>query len=111
MAICEYQYAPASELYEEQHIEFDKLQQESDALPIGELVGFIMSFPIADGYANYRVVSTKPFEIEHLGFGDCYQIPAAHIRGLCLEDAKLQQRQRKQICKMFPPMKLYRRKG
>lgn len=70
----------------------DRLFKISNNLPEGELIGFIMTFPVGDGYALYRVVSTKPFKLEHLALGDAYSIPDAHIRGLKLEDAKQQQR-------------------
>ena len=77
--------------------EFYKLQE--DALSIIEAAsnkaldsnspeGFVLSFGVADGHALYRVVKTKPLQIEHIPFGDAYQISAAHIRGINLSDVK-----------------------
>ena len=42
-------------------------------------VGEIIKFQVADGYAEYMVVSTKPVELIHLPFCDCYQSETAHL--------------------------------
>lgn len=58
----------------------------SDALPPGEYVGRVLAFRVGDGYANYRVVRTHPLHLQWLGGGDNYQMPAAFLRGLRLQD-------------------------
>lgn len=50
----------------------------------------IMSFPVADGRAFYFVFSEKPFVLQHIPHGDAWQIPAAHLKGLRIEDWKRQ---------------------
>jgi hypothetical protein len=50
------------------------------------LVGRVVKFQVADGYAEYMVACQKPLQLLHIGTGDYYQIPAAHMRGLIVED-------------------------
>jgi len=49
----------------------------------------IFSYPHADGYANYYIVSEKPLILQHIPYGDAWQLPYAHIRGLRLSDINL----------------------
>jgi len=42
-------------------------------------VGEVIRFQVADGYAEYMVASTKPVELIHLPFWDCYQFEYAHL--------------------------------
>lgn len=51
-------------------------------LPDGEIVGGVIRFPVADGYAFYQVASAKPLTLAHIPLGDGHQIPDAHVRGL-----------------------------
>ena len=51
------------------------------------MVGRILRWQIADGYAFYRVTSAKPFKIQHLPVGDDWHIMPPTIRGLRLVDA------------------------
>ena len=80
----------------------DDLQKASDALPspltpdgkyllpkekIGKtLVGRLIRWPVADGYALYRVTSAKPLKVQHLHFGDGYSVYPETIRGLTIGD-------------------------
>lgn len=57
--------------------------------------GFILDFPVADGYAHYLVVEVKPLTLSHIPHGDAWTIPAAHIRGITLDDVLQQMRWRK----------------
>jgi len=64
--------------------EYDKAQREAlDAIPSDEL----LTFPIADGEALYRIVKLSPLTLQHIPYGDGYCIPYSHIRGLRTEDA------------------------
>lgn len=54
------------------------------------LDGALIRFPVADGYAIYRVVSTRPLKIEHIPLWDAYAVHPAMIRGLNLEDVRQQ---------------------
>lgn len=78
----------------------DELQRVSDALPSPihtdgkhlvpatklpeTMVGRILRFPYADGYAFYRVTSARPFKVQHLKYGDAWEVHPATIRGLTL---------------------------
>ena len=42
-------------------------------------VGEIIKFQVADGYAEYMVAATKPVELIHLPFWDCYQSETAEL--------------------------------
>lgn len=66
------------EYLEKEQEELDKIEEP------------IIRFPVADGYALYRVVKKDPLTIQHIPAGDAWQIPAAHVRGLRLEDVKHQ---------------------
>ena len=71
--------------------EMGRLRAESDRIhKEGKtLVGLIVSFGVADGYATYRVVKDKPLTLEHIPHGDAWQIPAAHLRGLTAKDIRV----------------------
>jgi hypothetical protein len=63
----------------------DWLKQNGYTSP---LAGKIVRFPVADGYAEYMIVSLRPVTLMHLPFGDSYQIPEAHARGLRASDLR-----------------------
>ena len=50
------------------------------------LVGVVISFQVADGYAYYRVSKDKPLTLQHIPFCDAYQVHPATIRGLGKQD-------------------------
>lgn len=52
----------------------------------GDTVGEIIRWRRADGYAQYMVVCEEPLELAHITHGDGYEVEAALIRGLILED-------------------------
>jgi hypothetical protein len=54
----------------------------------GALVGKVVSFQVADGYARYMVWRQSPLSLVHLDLMDGYRIPEAHARGLNLADIK-----------------------
>jgi hypothetical protein len=56
------------------------MKRTEDQLEV--LSGKIIKFPVADGYAIYHVLSVSPVRLEHVPYGDAWQIPSAHIRGL-----------------------------
>lgn len=66
----------------------DALFAVSDGLPENEVEGGVLRFPVADGYAFYRVVTAAPLTLEHIPFGDAYQVSSALIRGLRLTDVQ-----------------------
>jgi len=60
----------------------------------------IMSFPVADGSALYKVVKEKPLTLAHIPYSDAYEISPAHIRGLTFADL-VQQRKWNQVWDKF----------
>ncbi len=65
------------------------------------VIGSIISFPVADGFAHYFVEKEKPLSLSLIPYGDAYQIPEAHIRGLTLKDVKTMVQRQRKIKKMF----------
>lgn len=61
----------------------------------------IIQFPMADGYACYFVKSEKPLVLQHIPYGDAYQIDYATIRGLRLADVKARLNQVAALRKLF----------
>ena len=55
-----------------------------------DVVGELVSFPVADGYANYVVWRAKPLRLVHLPVGDAWRIDDATARGLRLSDLEWQ---------------------
>lgn len=56
----------------------DKLAAWCRTQNSGEFVGEIIREPVADGYAEYMVLSMKPLKLIHLPTGDAYQSRWAH---------------------------------
>ena len=52
------------------------------------IIGKVVRFPFADGYAQYMVWKLRPLELVHLDLGDGWNIPAAHARGLKVSDIR-----------------------
>ena len=67
----------------------DKLLANLESKAVkGVVVNSVLQFQIADGYALYLVVKEKPLTLDHIPYGDSYEIDDAHIRGLNLSDVK-----------------------
>ena len=81
--------------------ELENLKKLSDNLPDGQVIGAMISFPVADGSAIYRIVSDKPLKLEHIPFLDGYQADPILIRGLRLSDVKQQLKASKKFRKIF----------
>jgi hypothetical protein len=45
----------------------------------GKLVGEIVRFPVADGYAEYMVAGLKPVELVHIPTWDAWDYQYAHL--------------------------------
>jgi len=50
--------------------------------------GNLLSFPYADGYACYELVSKKPLTVRHIPAGDAWHVHPSMIRGLRLSDIR-----------------------
>lgn len=77
------------ELDDRIHAEYiARLAVEARSTSTGALVGEIVRFQIADGYAQYMVWKEKPLTLVHLAIHDAWSIPEAHARGLRLADVR-----------------------
>lgn len=45
----------------------------------GKLVGEIIQFPVADGYAQYMVAGLRPVELIHIPLWDAWDFQYAHL--------------------------------
>lgn len=80
---------------------FKALTDAAKAVPEGGVIGALMSFPIADGAAMYRVSKESPLTLEHVPYGDAWQIPHAHIRGIRKADVLKQVQADRAMAKLF----------
>lgn len=77
------------------------MQEKEAALPEGTYEGVILAFPVADGAAMYLVQKTRPLTLQHIPVGDAWQIPAAHLRGLNMDDVKQHVKRNSSLRAMF----------
>jgi len=63
-----------------------KLQQASDRLPDGQIVGGVLSWQRVDGYAYYLVVADDPLTLQWIPFLDRYKVEEPLIKGIDRED-------------------------
>ena len=61
----------------------------------------VISFSVADGLANYYIVSLEPLVLQLIPYMDAYEIPYAHIRGLRKEDVLRHIEYKKRLNKLF----------
>lgn len=69
--------------YQENMLEENKYLETLKGLvvksnPKQKLVGEIIKFPVADGYAEYMVASMTPLELIHIPLGDAWHFEYAH---------------------------------
>lgn len=83
---------------------FDKLQEASTkAYESGgdDVTGALISYPVADGKAWYRVIRSSPLVLQHIPFGDAWEVSEDQLRGLTVEDIKRTLEQDYSFRKMF----------
>ena len=78
-------YDPRTDPHE---VAFQKLLEESKALPEGQLVGALISWPRGDGRAWYRVTAERPLTLQHVPYGDAWTVEPALLRGLRKADVE-----------------------
>jgi len=84
--------------------ELNRLHEISEKVDLdGDLTGVMISFPVADGRAFYRVYKDNPISLEHIPFGDAWEIEEAHIRGLRKQDIIKMAKSARAIAKLFSP--------
>jgi hypothetical protein len=67
--------------------------RQAEQIKAFDEAGELIRFQRYDGYAMYRVASRQPLVLQHIPYGDAYEVEPALIRGLLLEevDAMLEQ--------------------
>ncbi len=78
-----------------------KLQEWARERSSGALVGEIVRHGVADGYAQYMVISEKPLALIHLALGDAYSAGPVWERGLRITDVRRMVKADKEIKKLF----------
>lgn len=80
---------------------FKELEDAAKNIPEGSIIGALLSFPVADGSAIYRVSKEKPLTLEHVPYCDAWQIPHTHIRGVRKADVLESIRASRAMAKIF----------
>jgi len=75
-------YPDWKEYFEKSDEILDELQEVSNNLPEGEIVGKLIHFPVADGSAMYLVTKEKPLQLKHVPYSDAWHADHILIRGL-----------------------------
>lgn len=95
-------YKDIDAMLKRQEADMKILTDYAASLPDGNIVGSMVRFHIADGYAVYVVASAKPLALLHLnGYCDGYAIPEAHMRGLKVADIQQKVRQEQAMSRLF----------
>jgi hypothetical protein len=68
--------------------EFYRLLAVSDSLEGDDVVGAMLKWQRADGYAWYLVVNDDPLMIQHVPYGDAWTVEWALIKGLNMDDVR-----------------------
>lgn len=66
----------------------EELTKKSWRATESDPTGFLMEFPVDDGFASYVVVAVRPLTLQHVDVMNGYRMPEAHIRGLTLSDVR-----------------------
>ena len=88
-----------NENFSDHHARLEKLIEELTKQ------GKHWQYPVADGYAHYEIVKTSPLSLRHIPYGDGYQVPSAHIRGLRWADIQKDLDWEKRLFGMTKPVK------
>ena len=74
------------EVLKQEQAALDALVRQSAELPPGQVVGAVLSWPVADGQAFYLVIREKPLTLQHIPYGDAWRVDPVLIRGLRRDD-------------------------
>ena len=94
-------YGDVMKGFEAQDKALAELQKASDALPEGEIVGAVLSWPRGDGQAYYIVTKASPLTVAWIDAIDGWTVEAATIRGLTREDVLAQLWHRQKLTDLF----------
>lgn len=85
----------------DEEYQLTQLREQLQAANSGELVGEVVRWQRADGYAQYMVASQKPLQLVHLAVGDAWSVEDALIRGLRLTDIRKMVERERGLKKLF----------
>ncbi len=71
------------------------------ATSTSELIGETITFPVADGRAEYMVYTTKPLALIHLPYVDAYEADPILLRGLRVADVERLVASRRNLAELF----------
>lgn len=80
---------------------FNALQDYADSLTEDQIVGQIIRWQVADGYAYYMVVDDDPLTVSSIPFLDGWQVDPIMIKGLDADDVREKVRQRRAMQNFF----------
>jgi hypothetical protein len=78
-----------------------RYRQQFKSENAGDAVGEVIKWQRADGYAQYMVVSEEPLKLAHVNHGDGYEVEAALIRGINLEEVRQMVDRERALSEMF----------
>jgi len=86
---------------QEDDIAWEELIEKTVALPDGEILGALVTYPVADGFAAYVVIQEEPLTLQWIPFGDMYQADHRLIKGTDRRDVLTDISARKMLHKVF----------
>lgn len=87
--------------FDEEDAAFDALVAKTVALPEGEILGALITYPVGDGLAAYVVVSEDPLTLQWIPFRDEYNADYRLIKGTDKQDVLLDISGRRMLNKIF----------
>lgn len=94
-------YFDACEDHEKRLAEWCREWNREAGKHVNEYVGGVIDFPVADGKAQYMVLSTTPLQLIHLNYGDGYGVDEITLRGLRLADVKQLVNRNRKLAELF----------
>lgn len=82
--------------------ELEKYYSISDNLADGTILGAVLRWQVADGYAFYVVTKEEPLTVQHIPFGSGYQVDPILLKGLDKGDVHNMLHRRRTLLKLFP---------
>lgn len=91
-------YDAALKAHTQRLAEWCKSYDETDSDPC---VGEVVRWPVADGYAQYMVLSMKRLALIHLDYVDGYRVDPIMERGMRVSDIRAKVKQHKAMDELF----------
>ena len=79
-----------------------ELMEASSKLPEDTILNAVVTFPMADGNAYYKVIKESPIVLEHLPVADAWEAVSPTIRGLTRDDILAQIKRQRYVSSFRP---------